>query len=300
MATEPPPRSSSPDWAKLSAIGILIGAAVAGMTALASAVSDIKSRLPVAVSDAVPWAFTVFGLGSLVTLAVIYVRTHGAIRQSRTFVWTAIVPTFTISFGLLYALIQSQPQSQPSAHSSSQSPTPSIPASPSATAAPQTIVPSQSVFYLHGSHSAWDEKAYVMDNSIPTNLPGHSFNVYAPRYTIRWMTSTTLAAGTQIPAGTYKWTYTLTDNHGAEQSVLMIEVGYCPSSQCAIRSPIVTKTVTAHPGLASEPLVTQAPTILPPGGPYVLYLEYTVVSSTSSSMRLAYDAQRTPTSLAIP
>ena len=152
----------------------------------------------------------------------------------------------------------------------------------------------QQTLYLHSGGS--------MDTNSPaTSTSNMAFDLTAAGATQTWLSSASYTAGTSIPAGdyTFQWYTDGLSNSGTPSAGLALTVGYCTAG-CPASSqvPIVSNwnprvaggANTGQYGGATAQTTTAAPTILPCGGPWYLYVTVSVNAPASSGLNLLYDS----------
>lgn len=155
--------------------------------------------------------------------------------------------------------------------------------------------PNSSVLFLHRSDT--------LNNRLPEHSPVSKFNLSVPGATLTFNNDQTFQGGTVIPAGAWEFQFWSDGDTGSAK--LGLEFGYTESS--GDRHPIIravngwTPTIMAAALGAAEAkgaYTTTTATILPPGGPYQLYLAIVVIEP--GHFNLLYDSASAPTNLATP
>jgi hypothetical protein len=116
-----------------------------------------------------------------------------------------------------------------------------------------------------------------------------------------FVSSTTLPAGTVIPAGAYEFEPFTDGSSGS--ATIGIEVGYCAAQGCGNRTPIIAPgswNADVPAGDTGSPVsyTVTSPTTLPAGGPYSLYVAVQVQSG--GGFNLLFNSGSASANLAVP
>ena len=159
------------------------------------------------------------------------------------------------------------------------------------------VVPNTAVLFV--------DQDGTLKQSEPFANSSSQFDLSKTGAMLTFATPKKFAAGQVISPGAWEfqfWTGGSPNSH----ATLKLEFGYC-SSSCTVKTPIINSNAGWNPTIAGGlagvvtskgAFTTTSPTILPPGGPYQLYLSMTV--QNPGALSLLYGSAITPTNIATP